>query len=100
MEGRLDAVEAELQRLRDWRHDVASPRLLAMESQLKVTAEILQDTAETVAAMRREDEFNSRLAAALAKRKFAMFSTTEKVVVALFAAIPAVNLALRLAGYG
>lgn len=99
MEGRLDALEAEVQRLRDWRHDVAVPRIIALERQVEVTAKLLEKTAATLAAMEREDEFAARLDNAMRKRRLSNFSISEKLILLAFAAVPAIQLALTLSGH-
>lgn len=95
-----EALSAELIRLRDWRHDVAAPTLLALKGRQDVTEELLRDTAALVEKMQRRDEIADGIAAGRRSSRRLLFTRTEKALILVFATPPFLNLALRLAGVG
>jgi cell division protein FtsL len=74
------------------------PRLIALEHELKVTADLLKQTAAAVESMQREEEFAQRLADAMSKRKWSALSKVEKGLVLVYGSVPLVVLVLSLLG--
>ena len=77
---------------------MVAPKLAALEQQQNVTAALLKETADTVATMRREDEFAERLAAELRRRRWQALTGVEKTVLLLLAFVPLATLVLAAVG--
>jgi hypothetical protein len=81
-----DGIREEVVRLRNWRHDVATPALVAAREQLKqLSADLamvgrrLDDVEQRLNRMARADEIAEAVAAKMSATRRSLFTTGEKL---------------------